>query len=69
MKHSDFLRNGEITSAGFCDFAEVDTPTERIDISSAKMYEVKTFGESVSLGLKPKPGDARLLERMFNSEC
>ena len=54
------------TSAGFFTMTEVDTP-DGSKFCSSRMIEVNLYGESVSLNLKPKPDDKRVLENLFNS--
>ncbi len=66
-QHSVFKNRGTITSAGFCSIKEVETPSDRMDITTVTMTEVSVWGESISLGVKSDPEhDKRLLERMFN---
>ena len=48
-KHDQFSRHGEITSAGF--------------FSIGKDRKVHTYGESLSLKLKPEASDAYFIEK------
>lgn len=66
QRHVEFKRFGNITSAGFCDFAEVPTPRDRTDIWTDTMFSVNVWGESISLNLKSDSRDARLIENMLN---
>ena len=70
-KHSDFLRIGNITSAGFVTFEEVenDGNDPRMAWSSLVYYKkTKVFGTSSSLGIGPDvDNDEKCLDRLFNS--
>jgi hypothetical protein len=59
IKHDEAARGlGKIHSAGFLyvDFNEI-----------TKQFDCKTFGESVSLGIKSNSDDKMKLDRMFNN--
>jgi hypothetical protein len=66
FQHKQFSRIGKITSAGFCSISEVETPKERTDISTATMFQVSCYGESVSLGVKVAENDEKQLEYLYN---
>ena len=58
MKHSDFSDHEPI-SAGFCRVIPRLKEHNNVEI------EVKCYGESVSLKLKPAPMDESLIQRML----
>lgn len=55
MQHKEF-KHLNPTSAGFCRISEREDGD----------FAVITYGESVSLSLKPKDQDARLIENILN---
>ena len=63
IQHKDMVGYGEIaTSAGFVRFAaEVDINGE------VKRLVAKTYGESISLGIKSTPEDAEIINRQILS--
>ena len=57
QQHSDFLHVGKITSAGFC-YIDYD--------EKSNQYKVTVHGESISLKIRSKPEDVRLIELILN---
>jgi len=66
-QHKDVgIKYHTATSAGFFTMQEIDTPPNS-KFCCSRMIEVNCYGESISLGLKSKPDDKFLLEKLFNS--
>lgn len=67
-QHSSFRDiSGNVTSAGFCSFQEVDTPVGS-RFCQSRIIQARCYGESVSLNIKSDPEkDAIILTRLFNS--
>jgi hypothetical protein len=57
VNHSDFKKLGNITSAGF---VEIDIDDEKIN--------VRVYGESVTLKLKPMSGDNILIKILLTTD-
>jgi len=64
--HSDVsLKYKKPTSAGFVSLHEEDAP-EGSPFCQVRILTASCYGESISLGVKSHPNDARLIERLFN---
>lgn len=64
FKHSDVYVNGyTATSAGYCNVKHVTVLRHGKPVSS---IELECFGESISLKLKPKPSDCKILTKTLS---
>ena len=69
LNHSDLQRLGKPTSAGFVQIREIENDFKVLPNScSRRILEATCFGESVSLKLKPVPGDERIIMKLLNCE-
>ena len=58
IDHSTFKSLGA-TSAGFCDIVNIEYDTN----SGKQLFNIATWGRSVSLGLESKQGDDKIIKK------